>query len=212
MKKFIFSILAAAALVSCGGNGAKENKQAAAPAEKQEVVGTAVDLGLSVKWADHNMGAAKPYEYGDYYFWADIKSNDTQENYKTVLAALDSTKNICGNAKFDAATAKWGKAWRLPNTAEIEELCDKQKCSWTWTTQNNVYGYKVTGPNGNSIFLPAGGCNKLDKQTDLGTAGNYWGGETTEKGNPNMIYFLSTYFYKSYFAKNIGMSIRPVQK
>lgn len=45
----------------------------------------------------------------------------------------------------------WGNGWRLPTEAEIKELIEK--CTWT----AEQYGYTVTGPNGNSIFLPACG-------------------------------------------------------
>lgn len=58
----------------------------------------------------------------------------------------------------DAATVKLGAPWRMPTEDEIKELVDK--CTWTWTTQDGKNGYKVIGPNGNSIFLPAGGLQE----------------------------------------------------
>ena len=48
-----------------------------------------------------------------------------------------------------------GSAWRMPTHEEQLELINN--CTITWTTQNGVKGYKVTGPNGNSIFLPTTG-------------------------------------------------------
>ena len=65
-------------------------------------------------------------------------------DYKEVLEEQD-----------DAATVNWGKPWRTPTLSETQELINY--CSWVLTTQNGVSGYKVTGANGNSIFLPAGG-------------------------------------------------------
>ena len=55
--------------------------------------------------------------------------------------------------QYDAATANCGGSWRMPTRDGLNEL--KTKCTWTWTTQNSVNGYKVTGPSGASIFLPA---------------------------------------------------------
>ena len=55
---------------------------------------------------------------------------------------------------------------------EIREL--KEKCSWAWTTKNGVNGYKVTGPNGNSIFLPAAGYRNNMSLCDAGADGDYW--------------------------------------
>ena len=62
--------------------------------------------------------------------------------------------NISGT-RYDVAHVKWGGSWRMPTEKEIRELVDN--CFWKWTTYNGVAGQLVTGPNGNSIFLPATG-------------------------------------------------------
>ena len=113
-----------------------------------------VDLGLSVKWATCNVGASQPHEYGDYYAWGETttKNNYTEDNSKTYGKNIG---DISGNPNYDAAAANWGSRWRMPTYTEMKELDDK--CTWTWTTENEVNGFKVTGPNGNSIFLPAAG-------------------------------------------------------
>lgn len=114
-----------------------------------------VDLGLSVLWATCNVGASSPSDYGNYYAWGEteIKSSYTKDNSKT-YRKMDMI-DISGNPQYDAATANWGEGWRMPTKEELEELVDK--CDWQWTTQGGHNGYKVTGPNGNSIFLPAAG-------------------------------------------------------
>ena len=67
----------------------------------------------------------------------------------------------------------WTSPWRTPTKTELEEL--KNKCTWKWTTQNGVNGYKVTGPNGNSIFLPAAGYrNCFGNVRYVGTDGYSW--------------------------------------
>ncbi|MBO7200012.1 MAG: hypothetical protein J6V54_01315 [Bacteroidales bacterium] len=117
-----------------------------------------VDLGLpsGTKWATCNVGASTPEEYGNYYAWGETstKTEYTEENSVTYGQQMS---DISGNAQYDAATANWGSTWRIPNRAEVEELIDN--CTWTWTTQNGVNGIKVTGTNGNSIFLPAAGVS-----------------------------------------------------
>ena len=57
--------------------------------------------------------------------------------------------------EYDAARAIWGAPWQLPTKAQVVELLET--CEWKWTEMNGCRGYKVTGPNGNSIFLPAAG-------------------------------------------------------
>ena len=60
-----------------------------------------------------------------------------------------------GSEEYDAARAIWGAPWQLPTKVQVEELLEKGE--WEWTEMNGCRGYKVTGPNGNSIFLPAAG-------------------------------------------------------
>lgn len=115
-----------------------------------------VDLGLpsGLKWATCNVGASTPSGYGSYFAWGETtpKSSYTEENSKTEGRILG---DISGCPSFDAAHANWGDEWRLPTKSECQELVDE--CKWTWTTSEGRRGCKVTGPNGNSIFLPAAG-------------------------------------------------------
>lgn len=107
-----------------------------------------VDLGLSVKWATCNVGANSPEDDGNYYAWGETstKSSYTDDNSVTYGKNFG---DIGGDSQYDAATANWGGDWRLPTKSELEELVNK--CTWTCT---RTKGCKVTGPNGNSIFLP----------------------------------------------------------
>ena len=77
----------------------------------------------------------------------------------------------------DAATVNWGGAWRMPTKDEYGEL--RNNCTWTWAIQNGVYGRKVTGPNGNSIFLPAAGMCWQYGHTNEGIL-CYWIGTVLE--------------------------------
>ena len=80
--------------------------------------------------------------------------------------------DIAGNAQYDAARANWGGSWRMPTEYECQELVDT--CKWEWVTVNGVNGCKVTGPNGNNIFLPAAGCRDGSSLDDAGSEGYYW--------------------------------------
>lgn len=160
--------------------------------------GDSIDLGLSVKWADRNVGAVAPEDYGGYYAWGEttMKSSYEVDNSLTYGKTLDQLRSegiIDGNnnltAGYDAATANWGSGWRMPTKAEQDEL--RTDCTWTWTTQNGVNGYKVTSKkNGNSIFLPAAGYRGGDSLTQPGSDGYYWSAATSDL-NAYYLYFYS---------------------
>ena len=143
-----------------------------------------VDLGLpsGLLWATCNVGASLPEDYGDYFAWAETQPKSyydwntyayhddshydsyTKYNYTDHLTILQ--------AGDDAATANWGSGWRTPTFDEWEELLDH--CTSVWTTQNGVNGQRFTGPNGNTLFLPAAGLRWGDGLDEAGSYGNYW--------------------------------------
>ncbi len=170
-----------------------------------------VDLGLSVKWATCNVGANKPEDYGDYFAWGETntKSSYTSDNSKTNGKQMNDIK---GNSQYDAARANWGGTWRLPTKAELEEL--KNKCTWRWTTQNGVKGYKVTGPNGNSIFLPAAGYRYGSSLRSAGEYGYYWSSTPYESGSNGAyrLYFSSGGQSVGWIGRSYGRSVRPVSE
>lgn len=141
----------------------------------------AVDLGLSVKWATCNVGASSPEDYGNYYAWGEVEEKSVYDwdNYKYSDGQRFLYTKYCTSSKFgmidnkvsielddDVAHVKWGGEWRVPTYEEVEEL--KLNCSAKWTTQNGVYGVVLTGPNGNSIFLPASGNKVGDEYFSFG--------------------------------------------
>lgn len=143
----------------------------------------AVELGLSVKWADVNLdmgyddnAALSPENDQDYvtkYFngligWGDptgIKKSETRFDYPEVDAISGSI--------YDVAKAKWGGKWRIATQSEYLELING--CIWTWEERNGCYGYKITGPNGNSIFLPTTGY-RVGLSWYSSDKGYYWTG------------------------------------
>ena len=183
-----------------------------------------VDLGLSVKWATFNVGASKPEDYGDYfawgetmpkdiYSWTNYKWCDGTQNNMTKYNATDGKTTL--EPADDAATVNWGDDWRMPTKAEMQELFDN--CTWTEETHHAINGYLVTGPNGNSIFLPKAGFYNYD---DFG--------ESLQKPNHSLYYWTNTIYDSGsiyawdlvknglwndngiYNTRRLGFPIRPV--
>ena len=170
-----------------------------------------VDLGLpsGVKWATCNVGASSPSDYGDYFAWGETsaKSEYTAQNSK----AKEKMDDIAGNPAYDAARANWGGSWRLPTEAELEEL--KNKCTWTWITENGHNGYWVQGPNGNSIFLPAAGWWDGTAFNYAGKVGSYWSSTPyKDSGNAYGLVFDSGYPSMGWGYCYHGSSVRPVSE
>lgn len=134
-----------------------------------------VDLGLSVLWADCNVGADSPQEIGARFAWGETtpKTYYSKYNYKHMKAFKDQNKWWYSkyttnrddpytdgltrlSADDDAACANWGGKWRMPTKEEYKELFEK--CEWTQDSVNGVKGYrvasKVPGYEDKSIFLP----------------------------------------------------------
>ena len=191
-----------------------------------------VDLGLSVKWAECNLGAIKPEEYGGYYQWAGTRdvsgrsiylnlsncpyhsgssSSSGWKKYNTI-SSYGTVDNITTlESSDDAATVNYGGKWRMPTNAEWQELIDN--CTWTWTTLNGINGYMVTSKkNGNSIFLPAAGIRYIDRLADDGYNGGYWS-SSLESSYPFCAYYVG--FKSGSVGRNSdgrwnGRSVRPV--
>lgn len=182
----------------------------------------AVDLGLSVKWACCNVGANSPEDYGDYFAWGETspKSSYTWENYQHWVGYYDDLGNWCikyvtlnsdiSGTQYDAATANWGGDWRMPTWAEQKELLNN--CTWEWTTLNGVYGRRVTGPNGNSIFLPAAGYRYGSSSYYVGSDGGYWSSTPDDGLGACSLDFYSGDRYWNWDSRYYGLPVRPVSE
>lgn len=163
----------------------------------------AVDLGLSVKWSNFNLGASKTNLIGKFFIWGEIIEHDCsvpsirlekvgscawkqRDNYFYALDGKDKSEleqflngqtSICGIPDYDVASKSLGAGWRLPSKKEAEEL--QHRCKWSLTTINGIKGTKVTGPNGNSIFIPFAGYIATDPKNPVGicSCGCYWLGD-----------------------------------
>lgn len=201
--------------------------------EKGILIG-AVDLGLpsGTLWADRNVGADSPEDYGDYFAWGETSTKNTYDwsTYKWCRGSSNTMTKYCTDSyygtvdnktvldlkpldlKDDAAYINMGKKWRMPTDDEQEEL--ESKCTWTWTCQNGAEGYKVTGPNGNSIFLPAAGYRYDSSLGNAGSYGYYWS-VSLYKSHPNRaryLYFYSSDHYTYYGHRYNGYTVRAVAR
>ena len=150
----------------------------------------AVDLGLSVLWADCNIGGNSESPIGGLYGWGDPSGEKTSQNINDYLDTVGglyvkTPQNISGT-QYDIATAKWGTGWRMPSKENWKELIEK--CKWTKEKAFHVYGYRVEGPNGNSIFLPNTGLRFGDAISNT-DAGYYWTSEMAQNDTVCACYY-----------------------
>ena len=148
-----------------------------------------VDLGLpsGTLWATCNVGADNPEDYGDYFAWGETEPKVIYNwsTYKWCNGSVNTMTKYCTDSGYgtvdnkteldpadDAATVNWGTSWRMPTLEQLDELLTK--CTWTWTQQNGVNGSLVTGPNGNTIFLPAAGYHWDASLGFADSYGDYW--------------------------------------
>lgn len=193
--------------------------------KKDTVVAEAINLGLSVMWASHNVGATAPEEFGGYYAWGEteVKDNYDMSTYKwydgterTITKYYTENYVVADkdilDLEDDVAHVKWNECWRMPTFYEILELCNN--CSREWTTINGVDGYKFTGPNGNSIFLPAAGYRDGTEVIGHGLYGRYWSGSLyLDYGDSgaSSLYFNGSHCDWNGITRDYGYTVRPVQ-
>ena len=202
LKRLSLVMIAAVLVFTC----CKENQNTIAGHEY-------VDLGLpsGLKWATCNVGATTPEEYGNYYAWGETKPKTeyTEENSATSGVELP---DISSNPTYDVARANWSSTWRMPTMTEMDELIDN--CTWKWTTKNGVSGTIATGPNGNSIFLPAAGFCDSSSYCYVGEYGDYWSSTPYERGDYVAMGFsfhsiMNNVWYNYRF---LGLPVRPVSE
>ena len=201
-----------------------------------------VDLGLpsGTLWATCNVGASSPEDYGYYFAWGETEPYDKNgktyfdwSTYKWCKGSYVTMTKYCtsssyGNDGFtdgktkldpedDAAYVNWGPAWRMPSKEQYQELFNSSNTTTEWTTQNGVYGRKITskkeGYTDRSIFLPAAGYRDGSSLRNAGSDGRYWS-RSLDESYPNSAWRLDfdssdigTYGnYRCY-----GQSVRPVR-
>lgn len=201
-------------------------------------------LPSGLLWATCNIGASDPHQAGNYFAWGEVETKekylwetykwaykwgkDSEKLTKYCLDSRDGYKGFVDSLTMlepcdDAATVNWGSGWRTPTIEDFEELL--HVCKWDWKEEIihqsiglpliKNWGYRVTGPNGSSIFLSPTGfkCPGIHDSH----IGNYWA--STLK--PNELYHGAMYcgltFWRGgdpyiyyFYSPMYGLPIRPV--
>ena len=207
MKKTLFLIFSILIIISGNSNVSVASTNTDCPTTGTLNGHDWVDLGLpsGTKWATSNVGANSPTAYGDYFAWGEIftkseyvESDYTYSDNPTILPA-----------SADAATINWGAGWRMPTREEMNELYDN--CTYGWTSQNGINGILFTGPNGNSIFLPAAGSRSDSSLDKAGLSGCYWTSSLEpDDGAPWFLLFASDDYDVELTNRYYRFSVRAV--
>ena len=189
-------------------------------------------------WAECNVGATKPEEYGYYFWWGDTTGCKRNANNNGWMSLSDLTDflfsegscqtlgkdnswlqsegyiDAVGNlvAAHDAATAHLGAPWRMPTDVEFASL--NSNCDTIWMERNGVYGRLVTGRGAyaaKSIFLPAAGRGGGSDQLDLDCGYYLSSTPILNSRDARDLYFHYKYFNPNYFSRSYGQSVRPVR-
>ena len=195
-----------------------------------------VDLGLSVKWGNANLGATngntKESWYGNYYSWGEIETK-TKYNWTTYKYASNGNSNkltkYCNNAEYgnegftdgltqlvleDDVATQTNSTWRMPTKKDFEEL--KAGTTKKWVTNykgvSGLNGRLFTGNNGNSLFIPAAGYYYASFVENAGSYCYLWS-SSLRSDNPYFAYYLNFYSGNIYMRDNsrcYGLSVRPI--
>lgn len=203
--------------------------------EEEDITpGQEVDLGLpsGTIWAGWNVGATSPEERGDYYTWGDVNpaASDSYGHVKDYVHWVDSDSdggwdqgefvnigtNINGT-QYDVAHQEWGGAWRMPTKEDFDELF--ANCTWVqYDCNNGLSGYKLIGPNGNSIFLPESELRWDFLSIGYSKAyGDYWSASLYEDAKNARAWGVdfsginSNADYYNYCARHNRLLVRPVK-
>ena len=188
-------------------------------------------------WAEMNVGAEEPEDYGLYFWWggtvgyrregsAWVASNGSSQNFSfgsgnaptcgkdnvTLRSEGWITADGVLAPEHDAAHVHWGGAWRMPTISELNAL--NSNCDWTIETRNGVNGYVVRGRDdyeANSIFLPAAGYGYGTSLRDAEALGRYWTSVPIYLGAAWHLFFYSGEHYTSDYNRYDGFPVRPVQ-
>lgn len=190
-----------------------------------------VDLGLpsGTLWAKCNVGAAHEWQIGAYLAWGELspKKKYSPETYFDLESILRSYPQDIIGTEYDAATHHWGEEWVMPTRAQANELY--HECKWIWTDNYQSSGQSgciCMGPNGNTIFFPAGGV-MMDGKLAYKGSGNIWTGDLDifnhfewaafidfNKNGPvaHRLVVNGTRLYASHDYRWWGRNVRPVRK
>ena len=186
----------------------------------------AVDLGLSVHWASVNVGASSAYDAGSYFAWGETTSKksyswETYSHSPSRTAGDMGTYNATDNLQVlypedDVAHERYGGNWRMPTSAEWQELRDK--CTWEEDKDGEqLLGYQITSKvNGKTIYLPVSGYMNGEELVD-GNKARYWSSSRIDNSYCHKAWSLFGGYYAFHDSRNwygddrrLGMPVRAV--
>ena len=175
-----------------------------------------IDLGTGKKWACCNVGARSPWEYGGFYAWGETEVKPYWTYNWDTYSLCDGTQETCralgeniATTGYDVARKEWGGSWSMPSTVDCLAIIDD--CTFEWLIFNGVEGAKVTGKNGNSIFIPGAGYRWADMPRYRQCV--YWTSEQSADYAHRAYQMLldDTQHKVNEAARCIGLLIRPVK-
>ena len=180
---------------------------------KANVNNYAVDLGLPVQFLNHNYGASAPEEAGNYYAFGETTDKGKYDNNNTYKFYSTYPGDDIRFTDNDVAHMRLGETFSIPSYTEMNMLTDN--CKWTWMSVNGINGYKITGKNGNSIFMPAAGYRSGTGVSEYLSRGCYRTSMLVGDGEKRNWYLNFSKSSKSIPTGGTGeptwgMSIRPV--
>lgn len=222
MKTKLLSLIAAVLFLAACGSGLDPELELYSGIENGHKY---VDMGGGVMWAQVNLGASMIGEYGDYYAWGETETKDYfwYNTYKYCEGRQNTYTKYCINPsegkvdslttlelEDDAAHVQWGGNWRIPTREEWIEL--RNTCTWTYTRENGIKGWKATAPNGNCIFFPLGGGCTFNENETINHVGYYRSSSLGEKysGSTYIVIMRTDEVTWSNGSRQGGLSIRPV--
>ena len=154
-----------------------------------------LDLPSGTKWATCNVGSNLVAGPGYFFAWGETVRKSIYDETSYTLNISDIPTDI-HLTEYDAATVNWGNNWATPTKEHWNELL--RWANWTYTTYNEINGWKVSGPNGNSIFLPAVGYSQGAKGFLYYLSSTFYGGWVYANGEyyNNCVYCITNDNYE----------------
>ena len=203
---------------------------------KDTTTAQGVDLGLSVLWADRNVGASSPDAHGNYYAWGETSikddyswlsyqhfsdsdnngypwKNDGEWDEDCTPEELSYLGENISKTIYDVAHTEWGENWAMPTYQQWEELINN--CTWNITTKNGNNCYEITSNiNGNSIILPIAGC-RCDTTLHWEEAPFYWTSSFNQEMPNHAVgayfeFYAAGHPYIGLWHRYLGCNVRPI--
>ena len=184
-----------------------------------------IDLGLpsGTKWACCNVDTdhpenQSPTNYGGYYAWGETEPKDYYDwsTYTHCNGSKESCHDLgsdIAGTDYDVAHVKWGGNWKMPSSAQIQELF--ANCTNDLINVNDVKGCLFTSSNGRSIFLPMAGYYWHDNIQNDYYEGFYWSSTLHPSYSYAAYFLLVSGFEESKlggYYRFEGLTVRPIAK